>query len=84
MNIHIHVVQAQTQDDDLNNMVAEKREQLVSFTNQRIIRPIKEQYDNLSPKGKFFSTAFVGFTASRVTVKTAVKTAKYAGAAYIM
>jgi hypothetical protein len=70
--------------NDIKNILTEKREQLLSFANEHIIQPMKQQYDTLSPKGKFFSTAFVGFTTSRVTVKTTIRVAKYAGAAFIM
>lgn len=70
--------------NDLKNILSEKREQLLSFANQHIIQPMKQQYDTLSPKGKFFSTAFVGFTTSRVTVKSTIRVAKYAGAAFIV
>lgn len=65
-------------------ILTEKRNQLLAFTNQNIIQPVKQQYSTLSPKGKFFSTAFAGFTTSRITVGATVKVAKYAGAAFIM
>lgn len=81
----INVAHVHAQDmSDTQIMIHEKKEQLLDFTKANIIQPIKEQYSTLSPKGKFFSTAFVGFATSRVTVKTTVKAAKYAGAAFIM
>jgi hypothetical protein len=67
-----------------NGILAEKREQFMDFTNAFIVEPVKQQYDQLSPRGKFISTAFVGFTTSRVSVKTTVQIAKYTGAAFIM
>ncbi len=65
-------------------ILSEKREQLINYTKQNIIQPIYGQYQQLSPKGKFLSTAFVGFTTSRFTVSTTIKIAKYFGAAFIM
>jgi hypothetical protein len=67
-----------------SGILAEKREQLVAFTNTHILEPIQQQYQQLSPKGKFISTAFVGFTTSRATVRTTVQIAKYTGAAFII
>eukprot|EP00551_Chaetoceros_affinis_P003081 CAMPEP_0203636078 /NCGR_PEP_ID=MMETSP0088-20131115/2708_1 /ASSEMBLY_ACC=CAM_ASM_001087 /TAXON_ID=426623 /ORGANISM="Chaetoceros affinis, Strain CCMP159" /LENGTH=228 /DNA_ID=CAMNT_0050490121 /DNA_START=163 /DNA_END=849 /DNA_ORIENTATION=+ len=65
-------------------ILSEKREQLIDYTKQNIIQPIYGQYEQLSPKGKFLSTAFVGFTTSRFTVSTTIQIAKYFGAAFII
>lgn len=69
---------------DNHNFIDEKRKELVVFTKKNIIQPIKQQYNTLSPKGKFASTAFAGFATSRYTIGTTIKVAKYTGAAFIM
>jgi uncharacterized membrane protein (Fun14 family) len=43
----------------------------------------REQYDRLPDQGKFATGAVVGFTTSKMAVKSAVKFVKIAGAAFI-
>mmetsp|Transcript_11484 Transcript_11484/g.27083 ORF Transcript_11484/g.27083 Transcript_11484/m.27083 type:complete len:163 (-) Transcript_11484:191-679(-) len=44
---------------------------------------LKDQYDSLSPKGKFAVGAGVGYVGAKVVVGSAVKAIKVAGAAFI-
>lgn len=50
---------------------------------QSLAAQLKEKYDELPPKGKFASGAFLGFAGSRFAVKSAVSIVKVAGAAFI-
>uniref|UniRef100_A0A7S2III9 Uncharacterized protein n=1 Tax=Helicotheca tamesis TaxID=374047 RepID=A0A7S2III9_9STRA len=50
---------------------------------KQAVEPLQEKYIDLPPKGKFASGAFVGFAASRMTVKAVVKGMKITGAFYI-
>lgn len=49
-----------------------------------IVKYLKKIYDDLPPHGKMATGAFVGFSSSRVAVKTAVGGLKVAGAAFIV
>ena len=49
-----------------------------------LLKPIQRRYASLPPKGKFVSTAVVGFVASKCAVKTTVQAAKIGGAAFIV
>jgi hypothetical protein len=49
-----------------------------------LLKPIQRRYASLPPKGKFVSTAVVGFVTSKCAVKTTVKAAKIGGAAFIV
>ena len=49
-----------------------------------LVKPIRRQYANLPAKGKFVSTAVVGFVTTKCAVKTTVKAAKVGGAAFIV
>ncbi len=75
-------------NNNSNHLFSEQKEQLKSFTNDNVLEPIKHQYEQLSPNGKFLSTAFAGFTSSRLVIRTTVKTtlkiAKVTGAAFIV
>merc|ERR1712232_255744 len=49
----------------------------------KYIEPLEKSYKELSPRGKFATGAFVGFTSSRMFVRTATKMIKIAGISYI-
>ena len=63
--------------------VKETTEQLQSILGGAL-RPLREQYDALPPKGKFGTGIFVGFTFSKVAVRSTVKVAKIAGSAFVL
>mmetsp|Transcript_2348 Transcript_2348/g.3496 ORF Transcript_2348/g.3496 Transcript_2348/m.3496 type:complete len:174 (+) Transcript_2348:118-639(+) len=48
------------------------------------IQPAKEKYEELPPKGKFGVGALAGYVATKTTVRSTVKAAKYTGAAFII
>mmetsp|Transcript_10741 Transcript_10741/g.13580 ORF Transcript_10741/g.13580 Transcript_10741/m.13580 type:complete len:191 (-) Transcript_10741:79-651(-) len=78
------VVEAISLPAGLPPFIADTAEVIIDVTDNNIIQPLKEQYDNLPPKGKFVSMAIAGFATSRVTVRTSVKAIKYTGAAFII
>ena len=43
----------------------------------------RDQYDNLPDQGKFATGAVVGFTSSKIAVKSAVRLVKLAGATFV-
>lgn len=49
----------------------------------KVLNPLEQTYNELSPRGKFATGAFVGFTSSRMFVRTATKMIKIAGISYI-
>mmetsp|Transcript_18934 Transcript_18934/g.38901 ORF Transcript_18934/g.38901 Transcript_18934/m.38901 type:complete len:163 (+) Transcript_18934:133-621(+) len=50
---------------------------------QKWVLTAREQYDNFPDQGKFATGAVVGFTTSKLAVKSAVKFVKIAGAAFV-
>uniref|UniRef100_A0A7S1ZZG1 Uncharacterized protein n=1 Tax=Trieres chinensis TaxID=1514140 RepID=A0A7S1ZZG1_TRICV len=46
--------------------------------------PLRQKFDELPPKGKFATGAFVGFAATRMAIRTAVKVVKFAGAVFVV
>mmetsp|Transcript_39986 Transcript_39986/g.48739 ORF Transcript_39986/g.48739 Transcript_39986/m.48739 type:complete len:173 (-) Transcript_39986:160-678(-) len=56
----------------------------ITTTKEKILDPIKKKYDKLPPKGKFATGAFVGLTSSHFVIKSAVKSAKIAGTAFVV
>ena len=49
----------------------------------KVLDPLEKSYKELSPRGKFATGAFIGFTSSRMFVRTATKMIKIAGISYI-
>jgi hypothetical protein len=52
--------------------------------NHSVRAKIEAKYNGLDDKGRFLAGACAGFGASRLAVRTTVKTVKTAGAAYIV
>eukprot|EP00978_Attheya_sp_CCMP212_P040713 scaffold225470_cov64-Attheya_sp.AAC.1 len=50
---------------------------------RKLTDPIQRKYNELPGEGKMVTGAFVGFTASRVAVKSITSCIKFAGAAFV-
>lgn len=48
-----------------------------------ILSHLRQKYDELPEKGKFAAGALVGFSGSRIAIKSAVTVVKVAGAAFV-
>mmetsp|Transcript_15292 Transcript_15292/g.21817 ORF Transcript_15292/g.21817 Transcript_15292/m.21817 type:complete len:187 (+) Transcript_15292:91-651(+) len=48
------------------------------------LKPVKVKYDSLPPKGKFATSAVIGFVSSKAAVGTTVKVLKIAGATFLV
>ena len=51
---------------------------------QNIFGSLKEQYDDLSPRGKIVTGAAVGFVGSRLALGTVTKVVKWGAGAFIV
>jgi len=77
----------QVQGQYLYKQEEPKSENILSVSVQKfadICRPLKESYLKLEPKRKFATGAVIGYTTSRVVIRTATQALKWCGAAYIM
>mmetsp|Transcript_8476 Transcript_8476/g.12322 ORF Transcript_8476/g.12322 Transcript_8476/m.12322 type:complete len:182 (-) Transcript_8476:356-901(-) len=70
--------------DNNNQLEMSKAKGAVKRFISDVSSPIVEKYEDLPPKGKFATGAFVGITTTRYAVKTAVGVMKLTAAAFLI
>lgn len=68
---------------NLDETLQETLTSLQSSTTETL-QPLIDQYDSLPPKGRFGIGCIGGYTVTKLSVRTAVRAAKYTGAAFIL